>query len=214
MRRFSKLVAALAALQLIPAMAYGINVTISLVESGTGNSVVYADPGDTIVVSVLLSTDTPLDGIQYSLSADNGGNVWILTDASQPPAWINGAVFALGDYMTTIGTNPAALGVTLAAVDTIGPEAYFTDSGTTAAPLMDALVANYELHLAMAIPDGTYLLSANGDSAGWGNGVIYNDGVDFAEWNGGSGLSIIVPDPALGWLLLGMLPLLRRRRKV
>ena len=196
----------------LPAITYGAMASISVVEGGTGQSTISANAGDTVEVRVLLSTDTPLDGVQYSLSADNGGDQWILTDASQPPAWINGTVFAAGDYVGIIGTDPATRGVTLATANALGSETYLIEVGTTDAPLSSALLATYTLYLDPATPDGTYILSADGDPMGWGNGVIFNNGVDFTEWDGGQGLSIIVPEPGAGLLLVLALWGLRRRR--
>ena len=171
-----------------------------------------------ITIDVLLTTSIPLDGAQYSLSADyNGGgpgsgDAMVTYDAVTP--WINGTVFTGigGDYVQLIGVSPAALGATMAMVNMMGPDMYFKQFGSTASPLTAALVAQYVIHVAPLNPGDTLAIMAGADPLNaFGNGYITLGGAGGGPWHPGAPL-IITPEPASILLLLGALPFLRRRR--
>ena len=178
-----------------------------------------------IVIDILLTTAIPLDGAQYSLSADlNGGGPGtgdglVSYDAATP--WVHalgptGFTGLGGDYVQLIGVGAIPPGSTFAAVNTMGPELYFKSFGQT--PLLNnALLCSYTIHLTGPVSLGDQIVIMAGADPGPGpNGMFgngYISGTAGGPWHPGAPLVIdIVPEPATMLLLLGALPFLRRRR--
>jgi hypothetical protein len=206
-----KLVLLLAILAL-PGLAFG---QVSL-DVGVGGVPGGVSGGGAIAIDVLLNTPIPLDGVQYSLSAElNGmgagsGDALVTYDVITP--WVNGTTFTGlgGDYTQLIGVG-AGNGMTMAAMNMMGPELYFKSFGTTPAPLAAALVATYNVTVAPLNPGDVLVITAGADPMGmFGNGYSYAGGTQGGPFHPGLGLTI--PEPASILLLLGALPFLRRRR--
>jgi hypothetical protein len=214
-----KLVLLLAILAL-PGLALG-QPQLDVGVGGAPGAVVAVPPLGPIVIDVLLTSGIPLDGAQYSLSAElviggvpmgpGSGDPLVMYDPVTP--WINGTLFTgVGlDYVMLIGTG-AGNGATMAMMNMSGPEMYFKGSGSIAPQPVPALLAQYVIHVAPLAPGDRLLITAGADPMGmFGNGYIINGGAGGGPWHPGVPL-VITPEPASILLLLGALPFLRRRR--
>jgi len=203
----TNLVWILVALLALPTVGFGlVNIAVtgddlgdpSNLGNGT-NAISVAGPlnaGDlSIKISLTLSGGDEIDGIQWS---------WMGSGlAYAGDAWSNGAIFSAGDYQ---GNADGSIGSDLATSSAGFPESYF--KGTPGALPATGVMAMYEVTNLNALAVNDSIVLGVGD-AGPGYFTSPTGGVPTSS---SLTITVVVPEPATGLLLLGAIPFLRRRR--
>lgn len=182
----NKVLLAVVALLAIPAFTYAAG---SMTLSGVPGQI---PVGGSFTLTVGLSSDVALDGLQWKLAVDGGANDGKFT----------GQVGALGDWFTNGFTAGELTSTMTSAVSLAGlnPDYAFKNSGTAAARTGSLL--SYTI-TAVGATEGFY--SFGFDAA---NTILVPDG---STPQLGSFRVQVIPEPASALLLLAAVPFLRRR---
>jgi hypothetical protein len=184
---------------------------------------VVAGDGGSLDLWMYVTSDGDLDGMQWDFEingADASTDLTVTGKAS--PSFFGTAAGAEGFgsvFCAGFGcpTTYFAIGDFTPSDDVLdtatGSELLFRSSGYTAmANLQGATVVGYELAWDTSLPVGTYTVSLSGGSI-WtsadADGILLSGPLTDANF-----VLTVVPEPATALLLLGALPLLRRRRSL
>jgi len=187
----NKVLLAVVALLAIPAFTYA---AASMTLSGSGIPAGGLDANGSFTLTLGLSTDVALDGLQWQLMVDNKAHDSLFA----------GAVGTLGDWFTNgfaSGDLTSAMGTgTDGSLAGQNPEFAFKNSGTAAARTGSLL--SYTI-TALNAPAGTYEFGLVADQ------TMLSSGAPISPL--GSFRVQVIPEPASVLLLLAAVPFLRRR---